>query len=272
MENSWSIVDWNTEHFLFTYSEEEKQNNEINKANASLVFSPKFIPFYPKLLDTLTITETLLYWFIDFYLWSCSKRFYFTNNQLATILKCSERTISESMTKLQKLNYISVWRKVRAWWWQIRFVNSVNSLDHIEKISTIPREKVPTNNNKINLPIGRKNKSIHIIAIADDDVCSYISRSVWYVVSTKKWVTAVFWKYKTFNQIAMLVDVAKKWSSDFWWDDHPTIRALKWLDLYLKDHNWVKDWMGDSFDDDYHSRANREEQLYYCRGNSSPAF
>ena len=41
-----SVVQDNEEAFLFTYSEEERQQNIINKANSELVFTPEFIPYY----------------------------------------------------------------------------------------------------------------------------------------------------------------------------------------------------------------------------------
>jgi len=44
----------------FTYSEEEKQENAIAKANSKLVFTPKFIPMYLDLLKQYTLTEALL--------------------------------------------------------------------------------------------------------------------------------------------------------------------------------------------------------------------
>lgn len=271
IETGWSIVDWNVESFLFTYSEEEKQNNEINKANAWLVFSPSFIILHTFLLDYMTTNEALLFWFIEYYLWSeKNKRFYFTNKQLAEILRVSERTAQEAVVKLEKLWCITTSRKVRAWWWQIRFVNSITKdvKTRLANSASLTSKKVLGNIN-YDKPI---NNTIHITANADDDVCFFISKSAGYVVSTKKWVTAVFWKYKTFDRIAELVSVAKKWSLEYGWLDHPTIRALKWLDLYLKDHNGVQSRMDDNFEDDYESRANREEQLYYCRGNAQPHY
>lgn len=33
------------------YDEDKEQENKINKENAKLLFTPKFIPFYPELLD-----------------------------------------------------------------------------------------------------------------------------------------------------------------------------------------------------------------------------
>ena len=77
----------NIKEVLITYSEEEKQENEINKANAKLVFSPKYIPIYPQLLDILTLTEAIIYGFINFYTSSGQNRFYFTNDQLSKITR-----------------------------------------------------------------------------------------------------------------------------------------------------------------------------------------
>lgn len=274
METSWSIVDWNTEHFLFTYSEEEKQNNEINKANASLVWSPKYIILHTELLDYLTLIEATLFWFMEYYLWSEKwKRFYFTNKQLADIVRCSERTISEWITKMEKLWYISTSRKVKAGWWQIRFVNSTTLTPekHLAKSASLTSKKVPTNVlNKKNII----NKNIHITTNVDDDVFSFISLSTWSDVSSRKEVCSVFWKFKTFDQIAELVSEAKKRTIFFSRDDHPSIRALKWLDLFLKNHNNVQEFMDMDFENnnDYDSRADREEQLYYCWWNSSPSF
>jgi hypothetical protein len=39
------------ENMTFTYSEEERIENTINRENAKLLFKPKFIPFYCSLLE-----------------------------------------------------------------------------------------------------------------------------------------------------------------------------------------------------------------------------
>jgi hypothetical protein len=39
------------ENITFTYSEEERIENTINRENAKLLFKPKFIPFYCSLLE-----------------------------------------------------------------------------------------------------------------------------------------------------------------------------------------------------------------------------
>jgi hypothetical protein len=272
MEQHWSIVDWNAESFLFTYSEEERQNNEINKANASLVFCPKYIILHTQLLDYLTLTEATLFWFIEYYLWSEKwKRFYFTNKQLADIVRCSERTISESITKMEKLWYITTSRKVKAWWWQIRFVNqtTLTPQNHLAKFASLASKKVPTN---VLSNINILNKNIHIPAIAEDVVFSFLSDCSWVAIMSRADCTHLFWMYKTYDQIAELVVQAKERTARLGRADLPTVRALKWLDIYLKDHNGVQAWMDDNFDIDYESRADREEQLYYCRGNAQASY
>jgi hypothetical protein len=35
---------------LFTYSEEEMEQNRINRENAELILNPKFIPVYPEMI------------------------------------------------------------------------------------------------------------------------------------------------------------------------------------------------------------------------------
>lgn len=127
-KQDWSIMsngEWyNKEDFLFTYDEEEKQKNEINKNNAWLILTPKFIPMYPELLQKwFTITESCLYWFIDFFL-SNNGKFYCTNEQLAKMLNVSEPVISNWIKKLKEQWYIEVWYKIKAWGWQIRFIKN----------------------------------------------------------------------------------------------------------------------------------------------------
>jgi len=151
----WSIVDWNTEHNMFTYSEEEKQQNEINKASNNAVRSPKFIAINPMLLDHLSITEAYIYGFIDFYVCNWTGRFYFTNEQLASLARCSINTVSTAIKNIEKLWLIKTSRKMRAGGWQIRFISSPkNSMsvsqnlgDATTKNSTVIKNKI--NNNKI---------------------------------------------------------------------------------------------------------------------------
>jgi hypothetical protein len=141
------------EEFLFTYSDEERETNDINRENAKLVFSPKFIPFYPKLMDLgTTYLDCILYGFIDFYTSnSTSGKFYFTNLQLSSILSCSEKTISRSVKNLETLNLVKISRKVKAGGGQIRFVRlDKNDQSSGTLVTSLAGHLLPTNNNKIN--------------------------------------------------------------------------------------------------------------------------
>ena len=138
------------EDMLFTYSDEEMEENAINRENAKRVFNPKFIPYYPNIARKykLTVTETLIYGFIDFYTSNGSGRFYFTNEQIAEIIDCSIDTASKSIVKLNKLGLIEVSRTIRAGGGQIRFVKIPKS--DLGKSLVETKENVGTNNNKIN--------------------------------------------------------------------------------------------------------------------------
>lgn len=144
-----------TEDMLFTYDENEKQENEINKANAKLIFQPAFIPFFPSVQKqfSLTDTECKLYGFIWFYLSSSSNRFYFTNEQLATILNCNPDTVSRSFKALEEKQLVKTFRKMRAGGGLIRFVVSINPELTNYQLGNL--QNLQTNNNKIN-----NNKSV----------------------------------------------------------------------------------------------------------------
>ena len=144
--------DETTEEKVFlTYDENEKQEHEINRENAKLVFSPKFIPVYPELLKKgLTLTEALIFGFIDFYKSSAKTRFYFTNEQIATIVDCNPDTVNRAISRLRDLKLITTSTKIKGNGGKIRFVNDVFYPSE-PTISTIHnRQNLPYNNNKIN--------------------------------------------------------------------------------------------------------------------------
>lgn len=134
------------EESFFTYDEEEQQQNEVNAANAKLIFTPEFIPYYPALrkLD-LTTYQILIYGFIKFYITNGTGRFYFTNNQIAEIFNCGERTVTEALTRLAEKRLLIIKRKIRAGGGQIRFIQISDS----QKSTSLASRKVPTNKNKI---------------------------------------------------------------------------------------------------------------------------
>ena len=78
------------------------------KGNNNL-FTPDYIPYYIFLEEEgLNHSDIKLFGFIFFYLTSSSNTFYFTNEDLAQILKSSPRRISASVSNLKNRNLIFV--------------------------------------------------------------------------------------------------------------------------------------------------------------------
>lgn len=150
-QNYW---DYQMENMLFTYDENERQENMINKNNANLVLNPKFIPFYPNMLRSgYSYLECIIFWFIDFFL-SNNDRFYCTNEQLGEMLWASEKTISLAIKKLKDNWLLDISYKIKAWGGKVRFIKKVNS-DFTKMYSgTLPKckgieNKIIENNNNI---------------------------------------------------------------------------------------------------------------------------
>jgi predicted transcriptional regulator len=150
--------DMDVTEILQSYSEADMQENRINRANAQLVFSPKFIPFYPELFKFgLSNTEILIFGFIDFYMSNSTGRFYFTNEQIAQIVGCAVDTASRAISKLHKLQLLKITRKIRAGGGSIRFITKVYQIPRLDKnyksdstkTTNQTRQKLQTNNNKI---------------------------------------------------------------------------------------------------------------------------
>lgn len=72
-------------------------------------FMPEFIPWYIEIVHKygLTPLQGLVAGFIYFFC-KTSKTFYFSNRKLAEILRCSEQTVTNCITKLKKLGFIEV--------------------------------------------------------------------------------------------------------------------------------------------------------------------
>lgn len=160
MNKTDSYIDSDTEkEFLFTYSEEEKQNNEINKSNASLIFSPEFIPYRIDIKRKFNLThiETLLYGFIRFYKSAGNSRFYFTNEQLSEILDTSMSTINNSVRTLKDKELIDIGHRIKANGGIVRFINHINKSEcekiNIRNVNQLTGNKNNINNNNINIYI-----------------------------------------------------------------------------------------------------------------------
>lgn len=154
------------EEFLFTYSEEERQQQAINAANAERAFFPEFIPYYPAVAKKgCSYLETLLYGFIRFYTSFGDGKFYFSNEQLSRLFQVSERQISSSLAVLTEKKLLITSFKIKSGGGKIRFCSVVveenfqskprleeNFYSERKKTSSLTRRKPLDyiNNNKIN--------------------------------------------------------------------------------------------------------------------------
>lgn len=119
--------DYTVENTLFTYDESEREEQAINKTNASLILNPKFIPVYPSMIkDGYSYLDCIVYGFIDFFLCNNDK-FYCTNEQLGEMLWTSEKTISLSVKKLKENWLIDISYRIKAGGGKVRFIKLVNS-------------------------------------------------------------------------------------------------------------------------------------------------
>lgn len=141
------------EEMLFTYSEEEKQQNEVNATNASLIFRPAVIMIFTDIQDTydLSDVEAKLYGFIWYYLGQ-GGRFYFTNEQLGKVLRCAPNTVKRAVKTLTDKKVVEFSYKVKAGGGTIRFASRLvkNVPSDGTKMTRETGQKRTTNNNKIN--------------------------------------------------------------------------------------------------------------------------
>lgn len=138
------------ENMFFTYDEEEKQKNEINEANASHIFKPRFIPIYPDMLKFLTPTEAMIFGFIYFYKSDPNKKFYFTNQQLSEICNCNTNTVNKAISKIKKIGLITTQSRVRSGGGTTRFINDVLYNPEYPKKHSYYIQNDIANKNKIN--------------------------------------------------------------------------------------------------------------------------
>jgi len=138
------------------YDPNELEEQKIVKENESHIFTPEFIPYYPDIAIRFGLShmETLIYGFIRFYMKNASKRFYFTNEQLASIMNCSSNTINISISNLTKKGLIVKGHRIKGGGGTIRFISKVEVPENLsfeyKKTDTHHIRKLITNNNKIN--------------------------------------------------------------------------------------------------------------------------
>lgn len=161
-KTNWSITSeylwWTKEEFLFTYSEEEKLQNEVNKNNAWLIFYADFYPRYNSLLmlDT-TLEEDIILSFL--YYWTKNwKYIYVKNEDLALLIKSSIPTVSRIIKNLVDKWYIDMKMKKIIWAWtdrklrlnptKIILISQTNQFDLSDKSKWLVIKEYIEKNNK----------------------------------------------------------------------------------------------------------------------------
>lgn len=129
MEETGSYIEQNVNgniqrDYLFTYSEEEKQQNEINRENAKLAFNFKYLTIPADLFKLgLSSNEVIILAFIHSWLCEDSQRFYFTNEQISQIFNIDVSTVSRILKNLKEKDLIDIGYKRKSNGGQIRFCN-----------------------------------------------------------------------------------------------------------------------------------------------------
>lgn len=165
----WSIInqdDWfSTQNMMFTYSEEEQEENKIAKNNADCVFKPKFIPVYTAMLSHFSLIEATIFGFIDFYL-SNNERFYWSNEKIAEMLNISARSVTWAISHLEAEWLIKTKYRIKAWWGKIRFVEKQNDSNQTSKICYSNKKNMLDIYNNI---INNNNKSKDLLLLNEEE-------------------------------------------------------------------------------------------------------
>lgn len=92
-------------------------------AEKSSVYSPEFIPYYPKESKEYKFNknEAIIYGFIRFYTKN-GQKFFFSNTQIANITDCGERTVTRAIEKFDSLDLFAVVYSNKANGGTIRFI------------------------------------------------------------------------------------------------------------------------------------------------------
>ena len=170
-KTNWSITSeymgWTKEEFLFTYSESEKQQNEVNKNNASLIFYADYYPRYNSLLNLdTTLEEDIILSFL--YYWTKSwKYIYVKNEDLALLIKSSVKTASRVIQKLVDKWYVDMKIKRIVWAWTDRKLR----LNHTKVILSSQMSQIDLSD-KSNWPvikeyIKKNNKNISLGGVSE---------------------------------------------------------------------------------------------------------
>ena len=229
MERVWDITSWGegveTQQMLFTYSEEEQEENRIAKNNAGLILRPEYFTIDFQMLHVwFNWYECAIYSFIKFFLKNNS-RFFCTNEQLAEMLGVGERSIITAMAHLQEAWLIKNHYKIKAWWWKIRFVE-------LQK-TTIPKSEICFSDEQIPLEINNKiiNNKNNIDIYRAQEKISYIELDNTHVIPTSQPLDSL-----PSELVVFLRDSYQNYPSTRYQIDK---QQGKYVDTMMKDYNYL---------------------------------
>lgn len=114
--------------FASSYSPEEQEDININRNNSELLTLPEFVCYYPEIAKQfeLSYLETLIYGYLRFFLSRPDKVMFASNKTLAVLFSCSERTLAQAMSNLNKKNVIKPTYKMKSNGGKLRIIRSSN--------------------------------------------------------------------------------------------------------------------------------------------------
>lgn len=113
---------------LFTYSEEERQQQEVNYANAELVYSNRYLVVPMEVFNKgYSGNDALILSYIHSWKEKDGGRFFYSNERIAGMFNIAPQTVSSIISKLEKKGEIVCKRKMRAGGGQIRFIDLATS-------------------------------------------------------------------------------------------------------------------------------------------------
>jgi hypothetical protein len=211
----------------------KKEEAEIDKANAALVFMPEFIPYYPDIAIHFKLThlQTLLYGFIRFYLKIPTlhgvKRFFYTNEQLSILFNTTAGTIANNIKVLKDKGVISASYRVNSKGGTTRFITGVvKNLPISEEPDFIKKLSPPLEPTSLNSEANKNN--INNIYDHFDQFWSQYPRKV-----NKAKTKEIFLRLEEKDTTCILKVLADyPFSKDKQYIPHPTtwLRGRRWED------------------------------------------
>lgn len=121
-ENYW---DYKVEKMLFTYDEKEQEEIKLaKKVYEQELWKLEYFTFYQIQLENgMSESQAILYNFIDWYT-KTGRDFFYSNDTIWEKLKRWKDKINDTIKELLKQWYITLKKRIRAWWWTNRFIRT----------------------------------------------------------------------------------------------------------------------------------------------------